>query len=97
MRLIYSEQAVADLIRLREFIAQKDPSAASRIAREIVSRMENLRVFPEMGRRVASAPEPTAMRDVVFGNHVIRYTAHADAVIVLRIWHHYEDRPRSAD
>lgn len=97
MRLVYSEEAVADLVRSRAFIAQNDPSAASRIAAKLVSRVENLRVFPEMGRNVTSAPGPGSVRDAVFGNYVIRYTAHAGAVIVLRLWHHYENRLPTAD
>lgn len=92
MRLLYSEQAVADLVRLREFIADKDPSAARRIAAELVARMDNLLLFPGMGREVGEAPNPDAIRDAVFGNHVVRYSPRSDVIIVLRIWHHYEDR-----
>lgn len=96
MRLAYSEGAVADLIRLRQFIADKNPAAAARIAAELLSRLEHLRSFPQMGRAVASAPDPQAMRDMVFGIYVVRYTIHADTTVVLRIWHHYEDRERAA-
>ncbi|MGB9428316.1 MAG: type II toxin-antitoxin system RelE/ParE family toxin [Gammaproteobacteria bacterium] len=95
MRLAYSEGAVADLIRLRQFIADKNPAAAARIAAELLSRLEHLRLFPQMGRAVASAPDPQAMRDMVFGMYVVRYTIHADTIVVLRIWHHYEDRERA--
>ena len=42
MRLAFSENAVADLVRLREFIAEKDPLAAARVAAELLSRIENL-------------------------------------------------------
>ncbi|MGH8855201.1 MAG: type II toxin-antitoxin system RelE/ParE family toxin, partial [Telluria sp.] len=52
MRLVYSEEAVADLVRLRAFIAEKDPSAAARVAAELIARIENLRLFPTMGRAV---------------------------------------------
>lgn len=95
MRLVYSEEAVADLVRLRAFIAEKDPSAAARVAAELISRVENIRLFPELGRNVALAPEPNVVRDAVFGNYIVRYAAHTDAVVILRIWHHYENRKQS--
>jgi len=95
MRLAYSENAVADLVRLREFIAEKDPLAAARVAGELLSRIENLCLFPDMGRAVELAPSPKAIRDAVFGKYIIRYSAHTETVVILRIWHHNEDRTQS--
>lgn len=95
MKLVYSEEAVADLVRLRAFIAEKDPPAAARVAAELIARVENIRLFPEIGRGVALAPEPKIVRDAVFGKYIVRYAAHAEAVIILRIWHHYESREQS--
>ena len=92
MRLVYSDESVADLIRLRAFIAEQDPTAAARVAAELIGRIENLRLFPTSGRPVALAPEPQAVRDAIFGKYVIRYSVHAQAILILRIWHHYEDR-----
>jgi plasmid stabilization system protein ParE len=90
MRLVYSEGAVADLIRLRQFIAERNPAAAARIAAELLGRLGNLSLVPQMGRAVTLAPDPKAMRDMVFGKYVVRYTIHAETLVVLRIWHHYE-------
>lgn len=95
MRLVYSENAVADLVRLREFIAENDPLAAARIAAELLSRIENLGLYPEMGRAVELAPSPKAIRDAVFGKYIVRYSAHTETIVILRIWHHNEDRTQS--
>lgn len=92
MRLVYSELAVRDLIRLRAFIAEKNPPAARRVSAELVARIGKLRNFPRLGREVSRAPDPSAMRDAVLGNYVVRYVPRPDALIVLRIWHHFEDR-----
>lgn len=92
MRLVYSQEAVADLVRLREFIAEKDPSAAARVAEELIARIENLCLFPHMGVGVEAAPQPDVVRDMVFGNYVVRYSVHTEALAILRIWHHYENR-----
>lgn len=92
MRLVYSEEAVADLIRLRAFIAENDPSAAARVAKELLARIENLCLFPMMGVEVSQAPVPATIRDAVFGKYILRYSLHVDVISVLRIWHHNEDR-----
>ena len=92
MKLIYSANAVNDLIRLRSFIEEKSPTAAARIAKELVKRIDSLLQYPEMGRPVAFAPEPDSIRDMVFGDYVVRYVPRGDVLIVLRIWHHYENR-----
>ncbi|MDV5862107.1 type II toxin-antitoxin system RelE/ParE family toxin [Pseudomonas mendocina] len=95
MRLAYSENAVADLVRLRKFIAENDPLAAARVAAELLSRIENLGLYPEMGRAVELAPSPKAIRDAVFGKYIVRYSAHTETIVILRIWHHNEDRTQS--
>ncbi|MGC1547399.1 MAG: type II toxin-antitoxin system RelE/ParE family toxin [Rhodanobacter sp.] len=92
MRLLYSPEAVADLTRLRAFIAEHDPAAAGRIASELVSRMDRLCAFPAMGHGVSEAPEGDAVRDFAFGRYVVRYSVHDGALVVLRVWHHREER-----
>ncbi|MDH1264879.1 type II toxin-antitoxin system RelE/ParE family toxin [Pseudomonas sp. GD03944] len=95
MRLIYSAEAVADLARLRAFIARNDPRAASRVATDLIARLEHLCLFPDMGRPVQSAPDPASIRDTVVGKYIIRYSVHPETVVILRLWHHYEDRTPS--
>lgn len=95
MRLVYSEEAVADLVRLRAFIAENDPAAASRIASELMARIENLGQFPRIGVEVPQAPQPGAVRDMVFGSYVVRYAAQAESVVVLRLWHHLENHAKN--
>ena len=92
MRLVYSEEAVADLIRLRAFSAENDPAAAARVAAELVSRVENLSQFPHIGVEVQQAPQRGVVRDMIFGNYVVRYAAQTESVVVLRLWHHLENR-----
>ena len=95
MRLAYSREAVADLVRLRTFIAEKNPAAAARVAEELIARIENLLVFPHMGRPVTQAPEPEVVRDMIFGNYIVRYSVHGEALVILRLWHHHKRHPQS--
>lgn len=95
MRLVYSQESVADLARLRDFITDHDPAAAARIGTDLVTRIDQLCAFPAMGRGVAEAPDPDTVRDFVFGKYVVRYTVHDSALVVLRVWHHLENRKRA--
>ncbi len=95
MRLVYSQEAVADLVHLRSFIANDDPAAAARIAADLVTRMDRLCEFPEMGHSVLQAPQPDTVRDFISGKYVVRYTVHSTALVILRIWHHHESRQGS--
>ncbi len=92
MRLVFSVDATADLFRLRQFIAAHDPTAASRIADELLARVELILRFPEMGKGVQQAPDPGVIRDAIFGNYVVRYSMHSSSIIVLRVWHQLESR-----
>ena len=54
MKHFFSAEAVSDLQRLHDFIAEDNPSAARHIARELLEGMRGLRRFPRMGKRVAT-------------------------------------------
>lgn len=90
MKLVYTDEAIEDLQRLREFIAAHNPSAAGRIATELVSKIELLPDFPRIGTPVEMAPVPDSIRDMVFGKYVVRYSVHLSTIIILRVWHELE-------
>lgn len=87
MKLVYTDEAIENLKRLSEFIAVHYPSAATRIATELVGNIESLPDFPKMGTAVEMAPVPDSVRDMVFGKYVVRYSVHASPIIILRVWH----------
>ncbi|AFI83778.2 type II toxin-antitoxin system RelE/ParE family toxin [Methylophaga nitratireducenticrescens] len=91
MKLVYTDNAIGDLKRLREFIAVHNPTAASRIAAELITKIELLPEFPKMGSPVKLAPVPDVIRDMVFGKYVVRYSVHTNTIIILRIWHGLEN------
>ncbi|TVQ71084.1 MAG: type II toxin-antitoxin system RelE/ParE family toxin [Oceanospirillales bacterium] len=90
MKLVYTDEAIEDLQRLRNFIAVNNPSAASRIAQELVSKIELLPQFPKLGTPVEMAPVPESVRDMVFGKYIVRYSVHTTMIIILRVWHRRE-------
>jgi plasmid stabilization system protein ParE len=90
VKLVYTDEAIEDLKRLREFIAVHNPAAAARIATVLVGKIELLPDFPKWGVPVELAPVPESVRDIVFGKYVVRYSVHASAIIILRVWHGLE-------
>jgi len=86
---------VQDLARLREFLEPKNSIAAERAAARIRQAALALLAQPELGKVVEDAPE---LRDVIAtfggGAYVLRYRIYSDAVLVVRVWHSREDRPR---
>ena len=90
MKLVYTDEAIEDLKRLRAFIAVHNRPAAARIATELVDKIKLLPDFPKMGTPVEMAPVPDSVRDMVFGKYVVRYSVHSSASIILRIWHGLE-------
>ncbi len=92
MKLSYSREAISDLIRLREFIASKNPDAAQKIAKSIRKGIAQLKTFPYLGIEVKLAPDPKMIRDLIIGNYIVRYLVHQKHVYILRVWHHKEER-----
>jgi len=89
MKLEFSESAVQDLIRLREFIAVHNPKAAERTSLRLRQAIAKLVLHPDIGR---SIPEFENVRELVAGDYVVRYLRLEDGIFVLRIWHGKEFR-----
>lgn len=91
MKLVYTADAIEDLKRLREFISVHNPTAARRIAAELIAKIELLPGSPKMGAPVSMAPVPDDIRDMVFGKYIVRYSLHTNTIIILRVWHGLEN------
>ena len=89
MDLQFTEQALADLIRLREFIAEKNPAAAFRISEQLIESINGFCDQPELGHGVESLP---GVREWVARDYVVHYLILKDTLIILQIWHGREER-----
>ncbi len=95
MKHVYSAEALHDLERLHDFIAEENPASANRIARELLDGIRGLRRFPRMGMRVSTAPgqlAPDEIRDWFTEGYIVRYLILDDKIVVLRVWHGKEER-----
>ena len=91
MRLRFTPEAVDDLVRLRTFIEETNPTAAQRVANDLLLGLEKLKVFPEIGLKVERAFDPKRIRDLFIGNYTVRYLIGDGEVVALRIWHGKEN------
>ncbi|QSJ14179.1 type II toxin-antitoxin system RelE/ParE family toxin [Nostoc sp. UHCC 0702] len=89
MKLQFSNSAVQDLVRLREFIAQNNPQAAERVSLRLRQAIGKLVLYPDIGRPVL---ELENVRELFAGNYVVRYLREEDTIFVLRVWHGKEFR-----
>ena len=91
MKLGYSSEAIAALQRLYEFLLPKSPLAAKKAAITIQEAAEKLKLFPNIGLPVSTAPEPELVRDLYVGDYTVRYQIDGQKIIyILRIWHNKE-------
>ncbi len=86
MNIVWSPEAIQDLILLRAYIAEDSPAAAQRIALRIVHEVEHLLPDnPHMGRpgRVPGTRElvvPTTP-------YIVPYLVQGETIQILRVYH----------
>lgn len=91
-KIIWLDSAANDLVRLRKFIAEKNPAAAKNAADTIRSTVKLLANNSEIGKPV---PNLAPYRDVLArfgaGGYVIRYRIYNDAVYIVHVRHYREN------
>jgi addiction module RelE/StbE family toxin len=82
-RLIWSTDAIDDLRAIRSYIAESNPSAASRVAERLIDAANSLVVFPDRGR-----PVRTGVREhTIIRPYIIRYAVLPDEVRIAVVRH----------
>jgi plasmid stabilization system protein ParE len=84
--------AERDLLRLVDFLIEKNPRAADRAAAAIDAAIRSLDQFSDRGRQTSKK----GLRELVvrFGQraYIIQYRVDSDAVVVARVFHNLEKR-----
>ncbi len=89
MKLEFTYKALQDIHRLREFMAEKNPQAASKTAKRLHATLSRLAEQPHLGRALSEVP---GLREWVAGDYIARYTIFEEHVVIIRIWHGKETR-----
>jgi addiction module RelE/StbE family toxin len=92
LKVIWTEQALARLIEIQDFIEHANPDAAERLVHRLVERGDGLSKFPEMGRSVPELPG-TGIREIIEGRYRIVYRIQAKVVQVLTVFEGHRQFP----
>ena len=91
MELKWTSQALRDLVRLYEFLASANKSAAARAVQALSTAPERLLEQPRIGESLEEF-KPREVRRILVGDYEIRYEIALATVYVLRLWHSRENR-----
>ncbi len=85
MKLQWSETAARDLISIRRYIAEDNPTAATKWIKRLKARAENSVHAPLAGRKVPELSRDD-IREVIEGNYRIVYRIDADLITILTVF-----------
>ncbi len=97
-KIIWSTQAREDLRDIVTFIAQDNPQTAESFGYLLMSKVDLLAQFPQLGRVVPEEQDEN-IRELIFRSYRIVYqvlTEH-QAVAVARVWHGARGEPDIPD
>ncbi|MCH8544474.1 MAG: type II toxin-antitoxin system RelE/ParE family toxin [Alcanivorax sp.] len=91
MQLKWTSKALADLVRLYEFLAVVNQPAAARTVQQLTAAPGSLLANPRIGERLDEF-QPRSVRRILIGQYEMRYEVAGNTVYILRLWHTREDR-----
>lgn len=88
MKIITEKHAQQELIQIKWYIAQDSEFYANKTVNEINKRIENLLIFPEMGKVIN---EKRNIRQIIYKTYKILYKFDSENIYILHIIHHSRD------
>jgi toxin ParE1/3/4 len=87
-KLIWTDEAIADLRQIVAYIAKANPAAAVRFGEELIRKSQLLAEHARMGRRLRHAEHDT-LREIIVGSYRMIYEIDkaSSAVKVRLLWH----------
>lgn len=83
MQIVWTDQALADLAEIEQYIEQDKPAAAQRVAAHLWTSVEHLAEFPQLGR----PGRRPGTRNLIIPPYVISYRVRAQRLEILSVWH----------
>jgi len=88
LRIIIKKDALQELIQIKWYIEQNSEFYANKTINEINKRINNLLLFPEMGKVIN---EKRNMRQIIYKSYKILYRFNSNKIYILHIIHHSRD------
>ena len=86
VKIVWSEEALKDIEEIISFISKDSKLYAVNFASKIISAVETLRAFPEIGRIVPEYADPK-IREIIYRNYRIVYQIEERAVEIITVSH----------
>jgi addiction module RelE/StbE family toxin len=86
VKIVWSEEALKDIEEIISFISKDSKLYAVNFASKIISAVETLKVFPEIGRIVPEYGDPK-IREIIYRNYRIVYQIEERAVEIITVSH----------
>ena len=93
MRIVWTDDAVANLEAIVTYVSAFNPIAAKALGVRLIAVADSLAIFPDRGRDVG---EGRRERTTVWP-YILRYRVVDDCVIILRVRHGARDEERAHD
>jgi len=91
VKLVWTSEALHDLERAHDYIADRDETAAAALVTRILDAVEHLSEHPDMGR---PAKEEGVRDFVVSGTkYLMPYIVRGEAIVLLAVLHGARERP----
>ena len=85
-KIIWSPEAIADLVDLRDYIARDSPTYAAAMAERILAATDRLSDFPLSGREVPELDD-ISIRELVISSFRVIYRVRAESADIAAIVH----------
>lgn len=86
MNIYWTDNAIEDLLVIREYIAQNSRESSDRVIDNLTNRSEQIAAFPFSGRIVPEY-EDEQIREVIEGSYRIIYYLESEQVSVIAVRH----------
>ncbi len=90
MKLIWTDSAIQDLAEIKAYISHDSDFYATRLIEKILDGIENLLIFPEMGRKVPEAQDES-IREIIYRPYRVIYKFTGTQVIIVTILNCHRD------
>jgi addiction module RelE/StbE family toxin len=92
MKLRFTPRAVVDITAIADYIRERNPEAARRVRAELLGSLQNLLIFPLIGRQQAvKEVRKLVLRQYPYLIYYSYDAAHQE-IVILSIKHQAEDR-----
>jgi toxin ParE1/3/4 len=92
MKIVWTDEASESLAALHAYIAHDSPTYASRFVDRLLGAVDQLEIFPDLGRRVPEAPaEEPDLREILFQTYRILYRREEERILIVTVLHGSRD------